>query len=47
MPLSNRKTVLTVDDTPTDIGILSNVFWLKTKVATNREKALVLASADE
>ena len=49
MPLSKRKTILIVDDTPTNIGIISSVLKnsFKTKVATNGEKALVLASADD
>jgi CheY-like chemotaxis protein len=49
MSLSDRKTILIVDDTPTNIGIISNVLKdsYRTKVATNGEKALVLASADD
>ncbi|MGZ5874249.1 MAG: adenylate/guanylate cyclase domain-containing protein [Bradyrhizobium sp.] len=49
MSLSNRKTILIVDDTPTNIGIISSVLKdsFRTKVATNGEKALVLASADD
>src|SRR3954447_3068429 len=49
MPLSDRKTILIVDDTPTNIGIISSVLKdsFRTKVATNGEKALVLASADD
>lgn len=47
MSLSDRKTILIVDDTPTNIGIISSVLKdsFRTKVATNGEKALVLASA--
>jgi class 3 adenylate cyclase len=42
-------TVLIVDDTPTNVGVISGVLkdFYKTKVATNGEKALVLASASE
>ena len=49
MPLSDRKTILIVDDTPTNIGIISSVLKdsFRTKVATNGEKALVLASAGD
>ena len=48
MPLSDlRKTILIVDDTPTNIGMISSVLKnsFRTKVATNGEKALVLAAA--
>jgi adenylate cyclase len=43
------NTVLIVDDTPTNVGVISGVLkdFYKTKVATNGEKALVLASASE
>ena len=46
MPMA---TVLIVDDTPTNVGVISGVLkdLYKTKVATNGEKALVLASASE
>lgn len=46
---SDNKLVLIVDDTPTNIGVISGVLngLYKTKVATNGEKALVLASASE
>ena len=49
MSVSDRKTILIVDDTPTNIGIISSVLKnsFRTKVATNGEKALVLASADD
>ena len=49
MSQSDRKTILIVDDTPTNIGIISSVLKdsFRTKVATNGEKALVLASADD
>jgi len=46
---SNNKLVLIVDDTPTNVGVISGVLKgaYRTKVATNGEKALVLASAAE
>ena len=46
---SNSKLVLIVDDTPTNVGVISGVLKgaYRTKVATNGEKALVLASAAE
>jgi CheY-like chemotaxis protein len=47
---NNSKLVLIVDDAPTNIGILSGVLkedGYRTKVATNGEKTLVLAAADE
>ena len=49
MSSSDRKTILIVDDTPTNIGIISSVLkdFFRTKVATNGEKALVLASAED
>ena len=49
MSLSDRKTILIVDDTPINIGVISSVLKdsFRTKVATNGEKALVLASADD
>jgi adenylate cyclase len=48
MPL-NDKTILIVDDTPANIGVISGALkgHFKTKVATNAEKALVLACAQE
>ena len=44
---SNTKSVLIVDDTPTNVGVISGVLkdLCRTKVATNGEKALVLAAA--
>jgi CheY-like chemotaxis protein len=44
-----RKTILVVDDTPTNIGVISALLKDKyrTKVATNGEKALALARADD
>jgi CheY-like chemotaxis protein len=46
---SDNKLVLIVDDTPTNVGVISGVLKgvYRTKVATNGEKALVLASAAE
>ena len=46
---SNNKLVLIVDDTPTNVGGISGVLKgaYRTKVATNGEKALVLAAAAE
>jgi adenylate cyclase len=48
MPL-NDKTILIVDDTPANIGIISGALkdHFRTKVATNGEKALVLAGSQE
>ncbi|MFL5240388.1 MAG: adenylate/guanylate cyclase domain-containing protein [Rhizomicrobium sp.] len=47
--MSDRKTILIVDDTATNISIISSVLKdaFRTKVATNGEKALTLASADD
>ena len=47
--MSDQKLVLIVDDTPTNIGVISGVLKdsFKTKVATNGEKALVIASGGE
>jgi adenylate cyclase len=47
MSQSDRKTILIVDDTATNIGIISSALKdsFRTKVATNGEKALLLASA--
>ena len=46
---SDNKLVLIVDDTPTNVGVISGVLKgaYRTKVATNGEKALVLATASE
>ena len=43
---SNRKLVLIVDDTPTNIAVVSGVLKdsFRTKVATNGEKALAIAN---
>jgi class 3 adenylate cyclase len=47
--MPEHNLVLIVDDTPTNIGVISGVLKdsFKTKVATNGEKALVIASAAE
>jgi len=47
--MSDQKLVLIVDDTPTNIGVISGVLKdsFKTKVATNGEKALVIAAGGE
>jgi len=44
-----QKLILIVDDTPVNIGVISGALKdsYKTKVATNGEKALALASAEE
>jgi adenylate cyclase len=44
-----RESVLIVDDTPTNVGVIAGVLkdLYRTKVATNGEKALALASASE
>jgi sigma-B regulation protein RsbU (phosphoserine phosphatase) len=46
---SDQKLILIVDDTPLNIGVISGALKdsYKTKVATNGEKALALASAEE
>jgi len=46
---SEHRLVLIVDDTPTNIGVISGVLKdsFRTKVATNGEKALVIASGAE
>jgi phosphoserine phosphatase RsbU/P len=51
MPVSSavQKLILIVDDTPTNIGVISGALKdsYKTKIATNGEKALALASAED
>ena len=44
-----QKLILIVDDTPTNIGVISGALRsaYKTKVATNGQKALALATAEE
>jgi adenylate cyclase len=46
---NDRKLVLIVDDTPTNVAVVSGVLKdsFKTKVATNGEKALAIAMAPE
>ena len=48
MPIAS-KSLLIVDDTPTNLGIVSGVLkdLYRTKVATNGEKALVLAASEK
>src|SRR5256885_14051058 len=47
--LSSPKLILIVDDTPVNLGVISGALkdFYKTKVATNGERALALASANE
>ena len=46
---SDRKLVLIVDDTPTNVSVVSGVLKdnFRTKVATNGEKALAIATGPE
>ena len=46
---ATQKLILIVDDTPTNIGVISGAIKdsYRTKIATNGEKALALASAEE
>lgn len=46
---ATRKLILIVDDTPTNIGVISGALQdcYRTKVATNGQKALALACAEE
>lgn len=46
--MSIRKNVLIVDDTPANVSLLNSILkdQYKTKIATNGEKALTLASGD-
>lgn len=46
--MSERKTVLIVDDTPANVSLLNSILkdQYKTKIATNGEKALQLACLD-
>ena len=43
----NRRLILIVDDTPTNVAVISGVLKdsFRTKVATNGEKALAIATA--
>ncbi len=47
--MQDRKLVLIVDDTPTNVAVVSGVLKdsFKTKVATNGEKALAIAMGPE
>ena len=49
MSIPDRKLVLIVDDTPTNVAVVSGVLKdsFRTKVATNGEKALAIANAPE
>jgi adenylate cyclase len=49
MPGSDKKLVLVVDDTPTNIAVVSGLLKdsFQTKVATNGEKALAIATGPE
>ena len=49
MSTPDRKLVLIVDDTPTNVAVVSGVLKdsFRTKVATNGEKALAIATAPE
>jgi len=46
---SNNKLVLIVDDTPTNVAVISGALKdsFRTKVATNGEKALAIARATD
>jgi CheY-like chemotaxis protein len=46
---SNRRVVLIVDDTPTNVAVIAGVLKdsFRTKVATNGEKALAIAAAEK
>lgn len=46
---STQKLILIVDDTPTNLGVISGALTdtYKTKVATNGQKALALAAAED
>jgi len=49
MAKSDRKLVLIVDDTPTNVSVIAGLLKdsYKTKVATNGEKALAIAAGTE
>src|SRR5215813_15307086 len=49
VPSAAQKLILIVDDTPTNIGVISGALKdsYKTKIATNGQKALALASAED
>ena len=46
---SSKKLVLIVDDTPTNITVVSGVLkdYCRTKVATNGEKAIAIAGGPD
>jgi phosphoserine phosphatase RsbU/P len=49
MPQAPQKTILVVDDTPINLGVISGALkdLYKTKVATNGEKALAIANGED
>ena len=49
MPAADKKLILIVDDTPTNIAVVSGLLKdsFQTKVATNGEKALAIATGAE
>lgn len=49
MPQPPQKTILIVDDTPINLGVISGALkdLYKTKVATNGEKALAIANGED
>ena len=49
MSSSDRKLILVVDDTPTNVAVVSGLLkdLFRTKVATNGEKALAIATASD
>src|SRR6516164_4682435 len=49
VPSADQKLILIVDDTPTNIGVISGALkdCYSTKIATNGQKALALASAED
>ena len=49
MPSSDRTLILIVDDTPTNVAVISGLLKgsYRTKVATNGEKALAIAGGPE
>jgi serine phosphatase RsbU (regulator of sigma subunit) len=49
MPVTEQKSILIVDDTPVNLGVISGALRdsFNTKVATNGEKALAIASGAE
>src|SRR5262249_41892873 len=49
VPSAEQKLILIVDDTPTNIGVISGALkdCYNTKIATNGQKALALASPED